>query len=119
MQSADDMQFRDADLQRLARLRDDFLDGQLKAVRVAFLARERTELAGEDAVVRVVDVTVDDVAGAVANLPLPHEIRDGTKRVQILGLKQPQRVGLGNALGGDYFVINVAQFAALNEKIHK
>ena len=68
MQSADDVQFRDAELQRLARLLDNFLDGKLEAVGVAFLARERAELAGQDAVIRVVDVAVDDVAGAVADL---------------------------------------------------
>ena len=97
---------------------DDFLDGELEAVGVAFLARERAELARQDAVIRVVDVAVDDVAGAVADLFLPRKIRDGADGVQVLGFKQPQRVGLGNAFAGDDLVVNVAQFAALNEKIH-
>src|ERR1035437_2554157 len=118
MQSADDVQFRDAELQRLARFPDDFLDGKLEAVGVAFLARERAELAREDAVVRVVDVAVDDVAGAVADFALPHEIGDGTEGVQVLRFKQPHRIGFGNAFARDDFVVDVAEFAALNEKIH-
>src|SRR5581483_4568284 len=56
MQSADDVQLRDAELQRLARLLHDLLRGELEAVGVALLPRERAELAGENAVVRVVDV---------------------------------------------------------------
>ena len=65
MQSADDVQFGDAQLQRLARLVDNFLNGELEAVGVAFLLREGAELAGENAVIGIVDVAVDDVAGAV------------------------------------------------------
>lgn len=94
MQSADDVQFRDAEFQRLARLLDHLRDGQLEAVRVAFLAREGAELAGEDAVVRVVDVAVDDVAGMVTHLLLPREIGDGAEGVEVFRFKQAQRVGL-------------------------
>ena len=118
MQSADDVQFRDAELQRLARLLDHLRDGQLEAVRVALLARERAELAAQDAVVRVVEVAIDDVAGAVAHLLLSREIGDGAEGVEVLGFKQPQRVGFGNAFAGGDLVVEVAQFAALNEEIH-
>ena len=40
MQTADDMQFRDAELQRLARFFDNLRHGQLEAIGVALLARE-------------------------------------------------------------------------------
>src|ERR1035437_10997053 len=113
------MQFRDAELQRLARLRHNFRDGKLKAVRVALLLRKGEELAGEDAVIRVVDVAIDDEAGAVvAGLFLPRKIGDGTEGVQVFRFKQPQRIGLGNAFARDDLVVTVAQLAALNEKIH-
>ena len=118
MQSTDDVQFRDAERQRLARLLDHLRDGQLEAIRIAFLARERAELAGEDAIVRVVDVTINDEAGAQAVFTLVHEIGNGTNGIQVFRLKQPQRVGLRNAFAGDNFVVEVAQFAALDEKIH-
>ena len=118
MQSADDVQFGDAEFQGFPRLFNDLPDGQLKAVGVAFLARERAELARQDAVVRVVDVAVDDVAGAVAGFFPARQVGDGADGVQILGFKQPERVGLGNAFAGGDLVVEVAQFAALNEEIH-
>ena len=59
-------------------------------------------------------------AGAVvAGFFLPRKIRDGAECVQILRFKQPQRVGLGNAFARDDLFVNVAQLAALNEKIHE
>ena len=119
MQSADDVQFRDAEFQRFARLLDHLRDAQLEPIRITLLARERAELTREDAVIRVVDVPVDDVAGAIADFLLPREISDGAKRVEVFGFKQPQRVGFGNAFTGGDLVVEVAQFAALDEEIHK
>ena len=118
MQSANDVQFRDAELQRFARLLNHLRDAQLEAVRVALLARERAELAGEDAVVRVVEVAIDDVAGAITDLLLPREIGDGPEGVKVFGFKQPQRIGFGNAFARRDLVVEVAQFAALDEEIH-
>ena len=105
MQSADDVQFSDAERERLARLLHNLFDGQLKAVGVAFLARERAELARQDAIIRVVDVAVDDVAGAVAGFFLARQIGDGADGVQVLRFKQPERVGLGNAFAGGDLVV--------------
>ena len=96
--------------------RDDFLDGELEAVGVAFLAGERAELAAQDAVIGVIDVAVDDVAGAVAGFLLPREIRDGADGVQVLGFKQPQRVRLGNAFARGDLVVNVAQLRCVERK---
>ena len=118
MQPADDVQFRDAEFQRLARLLDHLRDAQLEAVGVAFLARERAELAAQDAVVGVVEVAIDDEAGAIAHLLLSRKIGDGAEGVEVLGFKQPQRVGLGNTFARGDLVVEVAQFAALNEEIH-
>jgi hypothetical protein len=117
MQSADDVQFRDAELQGFPRLFNDLLDGQLEAVGVAFLARERAELARQDAVVRVVDVAVDDVAGAVANFfgtPGPRwRRRRSNPSIQTAGAHRPRKCvrrrppcRTGRAI------------AALNEEIH-
>jgi hypothetical protein len=54
----------------------------------------------------------------ISNFALPHEIRNRAERVQILRFKQSQRVGLGNTFARDDLVVNVAQLAVLNEKIH-
>jgi hypothetical protein len=118
MQSADDVQFGDSEFQCFPRLFNDLFGGELEAVGVAFLARKRAKLARQNAVIRVVDVAVDDVAGAVPHLFPAGQIRDGPNGVQVLRFKQPERIGLGNAFVGGDLVVEVAQFAALNEEIH-
>lgn len=118
MQSSDNVQLRDADFQGFARFLHYFIHRKLETVGVAFLARKRTELARQNAIVRIVDIPIDDIAGAVAHFALPDEIRDCPEGVQVPGFKQAQRVGFGNALAGNDFVVNVAQIALLNEKIH-
>ena len=85
----------------------------LKAIGVPLLAGKGAELAGEDAVVRVVDVAIDDVAGALADLSLPDEIRDGTDGVEILGFEQALGVGVGDSFARHHFVVDVAQVAVL------
>jgi len=57
------VQFRDADAQRLAGLPDDLLDRKLESISIALLFGEGTKLATQDAIVRVVDITIDDVTG--------------------------------------------------------
>ncbi len=91
----------------------------LEAVGVALFAGERAELAAQDAVVGVIDVAIDDVAGAVAGFALAGQVRDGADGVQVLRFKQPERVGLGNAFARGDLVVKVAQSAALGEKIHR
>src|SRR2546430_14908763 len=119
MQPADNVQLRDAQRQRFARLLNDFVRGQLETVLVALLAREGAELAAQDAVVRVVDVAVDDVAGAAAVLALVYKVGDGADRIEVFALEQPQGVGFGNPLAGHDLVVNVAQLAALYEEVHE
>jgi len=51
VQSADYVQSVMPILQRLTRLLDNFLNRKLKAVRIAFFPRERTELARKNAVI--------------------------------------------------------------------
>src|SRR6266545_103568 len=119
MQSADDVQLGDPDGQRLARFLDHLRNRQLEAVLVAFLAGERAELAAQDAVVRIVDVAVDDVAGATAVLALVDKIRNGADGVQVFALEKPQGVGLGNPVAGGDFVADIAQLAALQKKVHR
>jgi len=118
VQPPDDVQFGDAELQRFARFRDDFLEAELKAIRVPLLAGEGAELAAQDAVVRVIDVTVQDVAGPAADLALAGQAGDGAQRVQVFAFKKAERVGFGNPLAGGDLVIQVAQFAALNKEMH-
>ena len=110
MQPADNVQFGDAEIQRFARFLHDFFDAELKAIRVALLARERAKLAAQDAVVRIVDVAIDDVTGAIAVFALSGEIGDGAERIQIFGFKQTQSVGFINAFACGHFLVDIGKF---------
>ncbi len=119
VQPADDVQLGDAQAERLAGLGDDVLDGELEAVGVALFPGKGTELAAQDAVVRVVDVAVDDVAGAAADFALAGEVGDGADGIKVFAFEQAERVGLGDPLAGSDLVIKVAEFAVLDEELHK
>src|SRR5438876_10827164 len=113
------MQFGDADVECLAGHFDDFLDTVLEAVGVAFFAGKGAKLAAQDAVVGIVDVAIDNVAGIVAVLPLPNEIGDRADGIEVFAFKQAQAVGFGNTFTGDNFLVDVAQFAAFEKKAHR
>src|SRR5882672_6039407 len=119
MQATDDVQFGDAKMQRLARHLHNLLDRVLKPIRIAFFAGESAKLAAQDAVVGIVDVTIENVACAVSVFALPHEIGNGPKTIQVLALEKPECIGLGNTLSRDNLLVDVAQFAPLERKTHR
>jgi hypothetical protein len=119
MEATDDMKFGDTEMQRFARLLNDFVDTELKAVRIAFFPGEGAELAAQDAVVGVIDVAIDDVARTVADFLLSREVGDGANDVQVFALEKAQGIGFGDALTCDNFVVDISQWAALNEKLHE
>jgi hypothetical protein len=76
--------------QSLASFLHDFFDGKLEAIGIPLFAGERAELAAQDAVIGVIDVPIDDVAGAIgrrAQAHLPGKISDGANGLQILALE--------------------------------
>src|ERR1039457_5601154 len=119
MQPAHDVQLGDSQAERLTGFLDDLLDRELEAIGVTLLAGKRTELAAQDTIVRVVDVAVDDVAGAIAHLSLPGEVGNRANGVQVFALEKAKRVGFGNPLAGGDLVIKVAEFALLDKKLHR
>ena|ERR1051326_496135 len=106
-------------MQSFTRFLDDLLDRQLEPVGISFLSSEGTELATQDAIIRIVDVPIDNVAGAVSHLFLSREIGDRPDRVKVFAFKKAQRIRFGNAFPGDNFLVEVAQRAALDEKLHE
>src|SRR5207247_5757684 len=92
MKPPDDVQLSNTERQSLPGDLDHFLRTILKAIRVPFLAGKGAELAAQDAVVGIVQVTIENVAGAVADLSRPHKIGDGSDGIQVLALKKPQSV---------------------------
>src|SRR5579863_753900 len=109
MQAADDVEFGDAEFKGVAGFFDDFFDGKLEAVGIALFAGESAELATENAVVGVVDVAIDDVAGAITVFAAALDIRDCAEGVEIGGLEELLGVSVGDSLAGVDFGINVPQ----------
>ena len=85
---------------------------------IAFLARKRTKLATQDAVVGVIDIAVEDVAGPIADFAPTREVSNSTQDIQIFAFEQSQRVGFRDPFAGGYLVVEVAQFTALDEEMH-
>ena len=88
MEPAHDVQLSEAEAQGLTPFLHDLLDGMLEAVGIAFLAGEGAELTGEDAVVGVVDIAIEDVAGALADFALADEVGDGADGVQVAAFEE-------------------------------
>src|SRR5438477_4240667 len=76
MQTPYDMQLGDPQAQRVTGLGGDFFHVELKTVRIALFSGEGAELAAQDAIIRVVDVAIDNIARAVPNLALAREVRN-------------------------------------------
>ena len=98
MQPADHVHFGDAEPSASSTPRDDFIDRLLESVGVALFRGESAELAGENADVGVVDVTIVDVGGVVAVLSLAHRARHDAERIEIIRSIERQSVLLGNPL---------------------
>ena len=89
MQTADDVQLGDPDGEGLLRLLHHVRHGQFEAVGVPFFSRERAELAAQDAVVGVVEISIENVARAVVVFAAVDLIGQLAKRVEVVALKQP------------------------------
>src|SRR5438874_1027441 len=96
MQAADDVQLGDADTESFAGHLNDFFDRVLEAIGVPFFARKSAEFAAQDAVVRVVDVAIEDVSGALAIDAFARKIGDGADGVKVFALEEPEGVLFGN-----------------------
>src|SRR5467141_1055951 len=117
MQPADDVQFRDAESQCLPRFLNNLLDRQLKTIGVPLLPGEGAKLAAQDAVVRIVDIAIKNVACPISHFASPGNVCNSSNRIQILALEEPQGIHIGNALIGGHFLVYVPKAAALYKKL--
>jgi len=118
MQSANDVQLGRPQFKGFASFLYDLIQVELKSVRIALLPRKRAKVTAQDAVVRIVNVPVDDVTGPVAGLALAHDLGDGADGVQVLRLEQAKRVTLRDSFPGSDFVVDVLQPASLDQEMH-
>src|SRR2546423_13538193 len=84
MQTADHVYLRDPEWERFRHGLNDLAGCVLKGMGIAFFGGERAKLTGEDADIRIVDVTIVNVGGDVAVLSLSHDVREHAERVQIV-----------------------------------
>jgi hypothetical protein len=85
---------------------DDFLNGILKGMGIAFLGGESAKLAGKYADVGVVDVAVMNVTGVIPVLSFAHDVRHHPEGVQVARLIQSKCFGIVDTLLRFNFLCN-------------
>src|ERR1043166_9659751 len=118
MKPPHNVQFGDPNVQGLSRHLNDFLYRVLKPISIPFFSCEGAKLAAQYAVVGIVDIPVQDVAGPIAVLTRPHKVGDGSESIYVLRFEQPERVLFRNAGSCGNFFVDVAQATVFNRKPH-
>ena len=104
MQSSDHVDLRNADGKSFAHCSNDVFNRTFKRVGITLLRSEGTELTGENANIRIVDVAIDNITGEFPIFATAHFARNQTQRIEIIGMVERHRLGFGNALlGFDFF----------------
>ena len=81
MQTANHVDFRDPLTKRVSNRGHDFFYGLFKSVSVPFFCRKCAELTGENANIRIVDVTVVDVGSVISIFSFSHRRRHNPKGI--------------------------------------
>ena len=110
MKAADHMNFGNPEVKRLTCCLDNLGNGQFEGVRVAFPGTKGAELARKNANVRIVDVTVQDIGGPIPVFPLPNDVGDQTKCINVRRAIKPRRFVLVDSFARQDLVTNRAQF---------
>src|SRR6266487_6121152 len=91
------MHFGNTQAERRADSAGNVVNGSFKSVGVSLLGRKCAELAGENAKIGVVDVTIQNVGDIIAVLLFADRICDYSERVEIVCSIKLQSVGLRDA----------------------
>ena len=78
-------------------------------MRLIFPRAECTELAAQDAMIRIVDVKIVDVRADIAVLPFANDIRDHPERVEVAGLVELQTFRFADAFPFLHLPVNRPQ----------
>src|ERR1700730_8069294 len=79
-------------------------------MRVAFPGAEGAELARENADVRVIDIPVQNIGGAIAVLSLPNNVCDESERIDVGGAIKADSFVLADPFRGNDLIEDLAQF---------
>jgi len=111
------------ELKRLTSGLNDLWDGEFEGVRVAFPGTKGTELARKNANIGVVNVTVQDIGGTIPVFPLPNDVGDQTKCINVRRAIKPCRFVLVDSFACQDLVTDRAQFlrneADARETLHR
>src|ERR1017187_1904569 len=118
MQAADDMNFRDAELECFLRFLDHLREVVFVGACIAPPPIKRAKVAVENADIGVIDVAVKDVVSGVAILALAHEDRHHANDGQVLRPVEAEAIVLIDALGHLNLLVNVPQLRTLNQLVH-
>ena len=110
MQSADDMNLRDAELECFLRFLDHLRQIVLVSTRITPPPVKRAKITVEDANVGVIDVPIENVGGAVPIFALPNDVGDEPERIDVGGAIELRSFVLVDPLSGDDFIADRAQF---------
>src|ERR1700693_45169 len=110
MKPAAHINFGDPKMERLTCCLDDLGDGHLECMRVAFPGAKSAELARENADVRIIDVPIQDVGGAIPIFSLPNDIGDQPEFINICGAVEARCFVLGDPSSCHDLIIDRAQF---------
>src|ERR1700722_14119136 len=110
MKPSNHMNFGYPELKRLTGGLNNLWDGEFKGVRVAFPGTKGAELARKNANIGIVDVTVQDIGGAIPVFPLPNDVGDQTKCIDVRRAIKPRRFLLVDSFARQNLVTDRAQF---------
>ena len=119
MKAADHVHFGNAEPKRILHRGDDFIERLLEGMRVAFARGESAELAGKNADVRVIDVTIENVGGVITVLALAHRRRHVAERIQVLRGVKLERVRIADSLACLHLVGDSTQLVRNECEIHQ
>ena len=89
---------------------DDLRDGEFEGMRIALPGTKGAELARKNANIRIVNVTVQDIGGTIPVFPLPNDVGDQTKCINIRRAIEPRGFVLIDSFAGHDLVTDRAQF---------
>src|SRR6266516_6890467 len=118
MQPADHVDFGYPKGHRLPDSTDNFIDRVFEGVRITLSSRKSAELAGKDADVGVIDVTIVNVGRVVAIFSLAQNVGDHSERVEVVRAVERDRIGLGDSLGRLNFFGDRPEFFWNEQIIH-
>ena len=91
MKPPNHMNFGYPKLKRLTGGLDNLGDGEFEGMRVAFSGTKGTELARKNANIGIVDVTIQDIGGAIPVYSLPDNVGDETECINVRRAIEPHR----------------------------